>query len=644
MVGRAVLVLGPPHGGACCGGAWPPSWCGVLRWCVAPCMVGFSVVWWPMAPLIAGCAVVVRAPPHCGTCFVGACPLSSWGVLCWCAAPLMVGRPVLVLGPPHGGACCAGFWPPSWWAVLWWCLAFLMVGQFVSVPGLPPVGAGCVAWPPSSCGVLWWCVTRRMVVRAVLVGGPSPGGACFDGPWPPAWCGVLCWCAASLLLERVVSVRGPPAPWGPWWWCVACLMVERAAFVRLSVFVVVGLVAVALVSLLRRSGGPASRARAVRHPFVLAGMDGPAYRERAVGHPVLLFRGCRCSAARFPLFALRFLVSARLLAGCLRLSPLSCTPPPLGSCLAGVVVSSPFFPSPLLGCWLLLLAARRRLPPPAVPPLALPRAGWFLFRGCLRPAGRFPARPVCSALAARLFGVARWFRLLSAPPLVVCVARCWRPLPVFPYVLSACLPLRSLLFVGGRRRWLLRPPPPSSSPGLCFVGVATLPLVVLCARSAFSLLPVPLPFVAAWCCPPPPPGHVLASVSRVSSPVLLGGLRCCVRYVVWCTVPCCTLSCCPSCVVWCRLVLFCAAVCCVMSLGAVWCRGVWRGALCVAVPCCGIFCCAFGRGVLLHCGVLFVLCLAVPSPSAFLCAVLCLLALCCAPLAASSQERVLWDW
>ena len=66
--------------GWCCAGAWPPSWWSLLRWCVAPPMVG--------------CAVLVRAPR----------PL--WGVLCCCMAPPMVGRAMLVCGPPHGRPCC----------------------------------------------------------------------------------------------------------------------------------------------------------------------------------------------------------------------------------------------------------------------------------------------------------------------------------------------------------------------------------------------------------------------------------------------------------------------------------------------------------------------------------------------------------
>ena len=72
--------------GWCCAGAWPPSKWGLLRWCVAPPMVG---------P-----AVVVRAPR----------PL--WGVLCRCVAPPEVGPAVLACSPPHGRPRCFAPWPP----------------------------------------------------------------------------------------------------------------------------------------------------------------------------------------------------------------------------------------------------------------------------------------------------------------------------------------------------------------------------------------------------------------------------------------------------------------------------------------------------------------------------------------------------
>ena len=94
-----------PGRGWCCAGAWPPSWWGLLPWCVPPPMVGR--------------AVLVRSPPpHGGSCCVAAPPLPCRGVLCWGMARLIMGRAAVLRGPPQGGACCAGAWPPSWWGVL----------------------------------------------------------------------------------------------------------------------------------------------------------------------------------------------------------------------------------------------------------------------------------------------------------------------------------------------------------------------------------------------------------------------------------------------------------------------------------------------------------------------------------------------
>ena len=44
MVGRAALLRGFPHGGACCAGAWPPSWWGVPCWCLSAAVVVRGVV------------------------------------------------------------------------------------------------------------------------------------------------------------------------------------------------------------------------------------------------------------------------------------------------------------------------------------------------------------------------------------------------------------------------------------------------------------------------------------------------------------------------------------------------------------------------------------------------------------------------
>ena len=252
LVGRARVGL--PLGlccllrrGGCCAGAWPPSWWGLLRWCLAP----------PMVRRV----VLVRAPR----------PL--WGVLCRCVAPPKSGRAVLACGPPHGHPCCFAAWPPSPWGVLCRCVAPLMVGCAVLVPvrrggcawcggawlGLsscvPPggrrwvrVGGACggvlagamrvlfclfgvvFAALQSACsgrcgrrlGCGCGCVDRHAGVGSVLVRGPPHGWACCVGACPPPhgrarcvgvcpppWWGVLRWFVVPLLVGRAVLVRAP---------------------------------------------------------------------------------------------------------------------------------------------------------------------------------------------------------------------------------------------------------------------------------------------------------------------------------------------------------------------------------------------------------------------------------------------------
>ena len=77
----SVLVGGRPHGGACCVGAWPPSWWGVPCWCPSAAVVVRGVVVFRLGCrrlLGCGCgcvvclagvaAVLVRAPPPFGAC------------------------------------------------------------------------------------------------------------------------------------------------------------------------------------------------------------------------------------------------------------------------------------------------------------------------------------------------------------------------------------------------------------------------------------------------------------------------------------------------------------------------------------------------------------------------------------------------
>ena len=81
LLGRTVLVCGPPLGGACCFGAWPPSRWGVLCWWPPAAVVVFGLVCrWVVV------AVVLLAWPGL--------------VLCWCVPPPLLGRVVFVRGSP----------------------------------------------------------------------------------------------------------------------------------------------------------------------------------------------------------------------------------------------------------------------------------------------------------------------------------------------------------------------------------------------------------------------------------------------------------------------------------------------------------------------------------------------------------------
>ena len=539
-----------------------------------------------------------------------------------------------------------------------------------------------------------------------MVCGPPHGGACCGGAWPPSWLGIVCWCVAPLTVGRAVVVHGPPHGGACPVVAGVCVCGRRFAFGWLCP--------------------------------CLAGSCGPASRADAVCHSLLLFRGCCRPAARFPLFALRFPVTARLLAGCWRLSPLSCAPPPLRLCCEGVVVAPLFFFLPLGACWLLLLAtphapaglvqvlwvfccsvprARSTLPllralagfpggssfllPPSPPPLRLvpvswvsccwftrahallcpwcallwcspavsvpppPRSACLWFLGCR--AAHFPVRALCFAFAAP-------FRCFCVPA---------SPLPSWFLLRGRLRPAALLSLCAPRlvcRRWLLRTHPllPWFVLRGCFYPAPLRVFRLLAAARTFAvcfrLVPPP---------PPPAPRLALASVSRPSSPVWLGALPCCLRFFavpcrvapcffvlrVWCGATLCCYE--PPCAAWCLPVLCGAAVCGLLCCGAVFsavpfgpmscgvaaccsrcvllchlelpfsalCCVPWRCAapLCVsllrAVHCCCALCCRRGA-VLLFCPICgAALCCAVPSGAvccAVRCAMLCSAAVCCA--------------
>ena len=495
-----------------------------------------------------------------------------------------------------------------------------MVGCAVLVRGLPPVGACCVGvWPPALTGVLCWCVAPLimgrallvrgplMVGRAVLVRGPPHGEGCCRVAWAPSWWGVPWWCLAPHMVGRAVLVRGPP-PGG------ACLLV------LLPVFVVGGLVAVAVVLVLGRVGRAGLTSTSVAPPLC-PGRDGRADLTSACNAPTrvvvsqvlsvcrlfFLVRpplSCLCAAAVWVLVVVSALfcppppgVLPRVCCRCAAVPPL-CFPCLLASEVgrprAVAAAGRPRTPAGrAFACarsaWPLLRALS--VSPGCSGFLLPPFPSWCVLRGFCGPAARFSLCALCLFVAAHLFD-------LSA----IVAAGCCSPLPP------------SLL-------------------GLCFAGIAALPLVVPCARSAFLLLPVRLSFASTWSCPPPPPLACFCFGAFMGRGAWCFAVLRAVLCGPWCGAPCR--------VVRCFFVLVCGVVphfavsgCRVLRSVLLWCVAprcvTWRA--CVALPCCGGFCCAFGCAVILRCGVLFALYLAFPSWSAYWCAVLFPLALCCAGL------------
>ena len=225
IVGPPMLACGPPHGRACCIVVGPPSWWGVLCWCVAHLMVGpaglvparrggcawsggagvgFSYVppgdwrcWARVGGVLAralrrlfcwfGVVFAALRSACSGGC--GRRSASGWGCVVWLAG---VGA-VLVRGPPLGGVFCVGAWPPP------------MVGRAVLMTAPRPLWA-----------VLCWCLAPPKVGRAVLACSPPHGRPCCFVVWPPSWWGVLCWCVAPLMVGRAVLM---PVRRGGCAWC-----------------------------------------------------------------------------------------------------------------------------------------------------------------------------------------------------------------------------------------------------------------------------------------------------------------------------------------------------------------------------------------------------------------------------------------
>ena len=603
---------------------WPPSLWGVLRWCVAPLLVGRAAL---------GCGVLC--------CLVLCC-------VRWCVSSRMVGRAAFVLGLPLGGVCCGGVWPPPWWGVLCRCvwvsvagvLAASLLGLFcwfVVVPatlrpalwgvgcplclpgrdgragvpgacGAPPVcpGQDGRAGLPSACGAPPRVFVLRLSLPCRSCSPARPPLSCVcAAPCPALLCGAACCCAL------------PPTPSHP----SACCLLP-------PLYLLVSLRLQAAVAPSPPSPGFSFAGHWHFGPrFPLSSLSSlclvVALRRLAVCWRLLLgppspgfvFCGCRRPATCLPLFSFCLLVRRWAV----------CPPPPRVLCF-----------------WVLLL---------------LPCAGW-----CWR------AVLACSVLCGPV--------LLLA---VLCCSGCGAPCRVVPCLVV----LRG--WCGAALRFLVWLHPAACS--------AMLGGTVLCCRAlrrslgccVLVLCAVLSRCVLLWCvlCRPVSVGVVLLAVCCwlcavqccavlccavvcccvLSCAVGRGvWLRCAVPSSLWlavsswsrCCVLCCAPWCCagPCCVVLCCVVLCCCALCCgggaalrcLAVCGAASCRDVPSGALrclgccvlccvlCRAVLCRCVLCCALECGVLVRCDVLFVLCLAVSSVSAFLCVVLCLSVLCCAAL------------
>ena len=508
---------------------------------------------------------------------------------------------VVVCGPPNGGVCCVGdaVCCVVWRCVLWWCVAPLMVGRVVVVCG-PPLGGGALL---ASFGRLSLVVALLLLGRVGWAGLPSvcraPPRVVVSRVSSPGcmFSRVLlsCVCAVVGQVLAGASLCPPPPPGGL---CLAGVDVAPLLFLSL-----------------RACWFPLLAARGRLLPPVVPPPPGS-------------FRFC-CflpSVARFRALALR--VALALLSRFRSPAP---SPNPPCLCSAGVATLRLVFPCVPAACLLL----------------------------------RSPDPPVCVSRLALRFPLCSPCLLFSALPSAVCLRLVLPPPP-------PCLSL----FRGHRRpccfAFLRADSGGSGCGGPCCIAPCWVVLRVWCG-AALCWLGLPC---ALWCL------LVLcgAAASGVAPCVLLCVLLCraavfsavCLGLVSFC-VPCClrcVLLCCPGvffCVLSCaaslgavlRCVCSCCSVPCCVAVHCVVCmvpccffplfwllfRAVlcpWvlcallRAVLCCFVLCCCVLCCVSGYGVLVRCAVLFALCFAVVSGSAFLCAVLCLLALSCAAFGSRS--------
>ena len=321
-----MLVRAPSPSGACCVGLWPPSWWGVLCWCVAPLLLGRAV----SVPACCGCAVWFGLSSSVGRVVVAVVLLAWPGlVLCWCMPPPPLGRAGFVRGPP------------PWWGVLCWRVR-------VSVRG------AVAGWMP---GLFRWFAVVSPAVRPALSGVgclwclPGRGWCCVGAcPPPPCW-GVPCLCVPPPLVGRAVSA----CPGFGSWCCSrldARLVLLVCCCLRLSTAGVVGCWWFVVFSWPERTGQPPQRVWCAT-PLLWRGQTGQPPERVRCANPFFCFAGVVALPLLFPCT----LLSVRFLALRWCLSPPAAVPPPPHHPALPLAV---FCPPLCLWVW----RARRRLCPP----------------------------------------------------------------------------------------------------------------------------------------------------------------------------------------------------------------------------------------------------------------------------------------
>ena len=581
LVGRAALVCGPRHGRAWSVGAWPPSWCGVLCWCLPAAVVVFGL---GCRRLFGGLRLRLCCLLGRGWCCDGACPPPPLlEQLCLCMAPL-------------------------WWGVL--CrrvrvsvrgvVAGSMLGLFcLSLLSAPQYGQRC--WVLVVCGVCLAgtdepasgaCVVRNPFVLAVSDKPASRARAVrqpvflFSGCRRPAarvHLLALCFLVSARLLAMrwclspPAAVPPPPYPTRPR--PSACCLLPTPLLLGVLFPPAVVPRPLPAWGLHFAAGGVLLRV----YPCCLRALWLLCAAVPLVGAsccPALprgfVFRGCCHPASRLPLFSLCLPVVSHRSAVC---SP----PDPPCLCFLAVVAlplvflcppaAALFFPVPLAlaPVWLgfffpprpaaFLRSVRCVLvscpPPPrrlllvvcGAPRLVVRCRGWVWAVLC---GARCFAVPCCAGVRVPCCVVCCSIVLLVLSLAVPrgrwpgCFCRCRTVL--------CCALLFCAVF---HRVWCRRPLSCAVVLSSLLCGVVVVALFSLCLLGFAHLL-----VCAAWCCPPPPGLCVVPSAGLCCRAVLASSVLCVAVFLL--AVLCCSGCGVPCGVVPCHVVL---RGCCGAALG-----------------------------------------------------------------------------